>query len=62
MIFEKKYLSYDILLTNHFHCLAAIISWDIGRQYVYHNCLLTRFWRHNESDLDSKILFLSTIE
>ena len=28
-----------------FHCLVALISWDIG-QYVYFNCLLTRLWRY----------------
>ena len=43
--FLKKNISLVIFYyLTKFHCLAAFTSWDIG-QYMYYNCLLTR-WRH----------------
>ena len=39
-------LLYFYWLTK-FHCLVASTLWEIGQYiYIYHNCLITRLWRH----------------
>ena len=44
--FWKKNISLVIFYyLTKFHCLFGFTSWDIG-QYMYCNCLLTRFWRN----------------
>ena len=43
--FLKKNISLVIFYQlNKFHCLATFTLWEFG-QYVYCNCLLTKFWR-----------------
>ena len=44
--FLKRNISLFLLYwLIKFHCLVAFTSWDI-EQYMYCNCLLTRFWGH----------------
>ena len=58
--FFKKIISIVILYyLTKFDWLAAFTLWDIG-QYVYYNCLLTRFWRHkfwNYPYLSNQVIF-----
>ena len=45
LIFEEKYFSRHILLTDQIALSGCLYSWDI-EQYVRCNCLLTTLWRH----------------
>ena len=59
MIFEEKYFSCFILLTNQTHYLIVFNLWDI-EQYVLCNSLLTRLWLHkfrNQPYLSNQTVF-----
>ena len=43
--FKKNFYHVIFCWLTKFHCLIVFSSWNIG-QFVYFNCLLTRFWRH----------------
>ena len=58
--FLKKNIPFVIFYyLSNFHCLVVFTSWDIT-QYVYCNCLVTRFWRHkfwNYTYLSNQAIF-----
>ena len=59
-LFSAWFLKKDIFLAIFYyltksHCLVALSSWDFG-EYMYCNCLLTRFWRYNFFEIN--LIFL----